>query len=404
MAKFWLVVKREYLRHVMRKRFIFAILSVPVFILFIIGVGFLSAYLGIDFRPVGYVDQSGLFANATPLPDAGNGIFHDVKIEPFASIELAQDALTKGDIQGYFQIHSDYAQTGSVTLISEKQLDLSVTGTFYDFLVANLVSGQPEALQARLIEQPNLVVHVPEQGQQSNANNPFVFIVAIFSGILFIIAINTSGGYLMQAVVEEKENRTMEIVLTSVSPTQLMAGKIIGNLSVGLTQLVVWILAGVAGVILAMRLIPDFGSLGINSTFLWLLIATFLPAFVMLAALMAMIGATATETREAQQVAGLFTLPIAIPLWFSGAIIASPNSPLSVGLSLFPLTAPMTLPMRATLTNVPAWQIVSSEAILVLCALGAIWLASKAFRLGMLSYGKKLKLSELFKKPQIAGN
>jgi ABC-2 type transport system permease protein len=134
------------------------------------------------------------------------------------------------------------------------------------------------------------------------------------------------------------------------------------------------------------------------------LIATFLPAFIMLAALMAMLGATATEAREAQQIAGLFTIPIVIPLWFSAAIIQSPNSPLSIGLSLFPLTAPMTLPMRATLTALPAWQIIAAEAILLLTAAGAIWLASRAFRLGMLRYGKKLSLRELFRKAAPVGN
>ncbi len=313
--------------------------------------------------------------------------------------------MQKGTIQGYFQIEPDYAQTGSVRLISEKQLDSDVTSGFYSFLFSNLVSGQPQNLRERLVDGPNVIVHASDQKSSADANNLFVFLVATFAGILFVIAINTSGGYLMQAVVEEKENRTMEIVLTSVSPTQLMAGKIIGNLAVGLTQLVIWVLAGVAGIIVALQVIPGFTNPGIDPAFLWLLLATFLPAFVMLAALMAMIGATATEAREAQQVAGLFTIPVIMPLWFTAAIIQSPNSPLAIGFSLFPLTAPMTLPMRVTLTSVPAWQIAASLAILVVCAAGAIWLASRAFQLGLLRYGKKIRLAELFRRaPQPAGN
>ena len=404
MNKLWLVLKREYLRHVLRKRFIFAILSVPIFIVFIVGVGFLSAYLGSDFRPVGYVDQSGEFANAQPLPQKGSKLFPDVKFQAYDSIQVADQALQKGTIQGYFQIEPDYAQTGAVKLVSEKDLDSDVTSIFYDFLLSNLVSNQPQNLRQRLINGPDVIVHTTNQNRTTNANNPFVFLVATFAGIIFIIAINTSGGYLMRAVVEEKENRTMEIILTSVSPTQLMAGKIIGNLSVGLTQLLIWTLAGVAGIVVALQVIPGFTNPGIDPAFVWLLIAAFLPAFVMLAALMAMIGATATEAREAQQVAGLFTIPIILPLWFASAIIQSPNSPLSIGFSLFPLTAPMTLPMRATLTTLPAWQIAASLGILVVCAVGAIWLASRAFHLGLLRYGKKIRLTELFHRPLPAGN
>jgi len=123
-------------------------------------------------------------------------------------------------------------------------------------------------------------------------------------------------------------------------------------------------------------------------------------AFVMVAALMAMVGATATETREAQQVAGLFTLPLFVPYWLITPLIESPNSPLAVGMSLFPMTAPVTLPARAAFTLVPAWQSALSLGLLYLAAFGSLWLAGRAFRLGMLQYGKRLKLAELFRRQE----
>ncbi len=397
MNKFWLVFKYEYLRHVRRKRFIMAILSLPVFIVFIFAVGFLSAYLAIDSRPVGVVDMSGLFANAT-VPAREEGLFADVQILPYADEASASQALSAGDLQGVFTIHSDYAETGKVTLTSQEALDSDVIEPLEDYLLLNVLAGQPEQIRSRILDGPELIVRTTSGNPNADANNPFAFIIAIAAGILFVVAINTSGGYLLQALVEEKENRTMEIILTSLSPTELMAGKVIGNLSVGLTQILAWILTGGIGFMIAMQTIPDMSSWGIDWNFLWILAATFLPAFIMVAALMAMVGATATESREAQQIAGLFTLPVVAPLWFTALLISNPNSPLSIGLSLFPLTAPLSLPIRASITSLPAWQFLTAEALLILSAIGAIWIAAKAFRMGMLRYGKKIRLIELFRK------
>jgi ABC-2 type transport system permease protein len=113
---------------------------------------------------------------------------------------------------------------------------------------------------------------------------------------------------------------------------------------------------------------------------------------------MAMVGATAAEARDAQQIAALFSIPITAPLWFLSILIEEPNHPLAVGLSLFPLTAPATLPVRSVLTNLPAWQIALSIGLLVVSAVVAVWLASRAFRLGMLRYGKSLSLRELLQR------
>jgi ABC-2 type transport system permease protein len=395
MNKIWLVFKHEYLRHVKRKRFIMAVLSLPIFIVFIIGVGFLSAYLAIDSRPVAFVDQSGVFANPQQPPQ-DSGLFSDTPIIPYSDEDSAMKALSDGEVQGVFTVHADYAQTAKITLTSKEALDSDVVDSLQTFLLYNVLSDQPESLRTRIMAGPVITVKTTEAPSQGDANNPFAFIAAIAAGILFIVAINSSGGYLMQAMVEEKENRTMEIILTSLSPTQLMAGKVLGNLSVGLTQILIWIVTAALG-LLAFRAMPDASILDINWNFLWVLAATFIPAFIMVAALMAMVGASATEAREAQQIAGLFTLPIVAPLWFTALFIANPNSPLAIGLSLFPLTAPLSLPIRASVTNIPFWQILTAETLLILCAIGAIWIAAKAFRLGLLRYGKKLRLAEILR-------
>ncbi|MEW6649759.1 MAG: ABC transporter permease [Chloroflexota bacterium] len=398
MTKFWLVFKHEYLRHVKRRRFIFGLLSIPLFMAVIMGVSMFAASLTVDRRPVGYIDLSTLFANAQPLPENRAGLFsNNVKILSFPDETSARDALDNGDIQAYYVIQGDYLTSGSVRVVSEESVDSEVNQRFSRFLLTNLMRSEDAAVRQRILNGPTMIMRTLDGDQKLDGNNPFAFLVVIFSGVIFMLAINTSGGYLLQAVVEEKENRTIEILLTSLSPDQFMAGKIFGNLSVGLTQLIFWLIMAGAGMLIATRTFPDLAGMGFNVSFFILMAATFLPAFIMIAALMTMVGATATEAREAQQVAGLFTLPIVVPFWFLPAIMETPNGALAIGLSLFPFSAPLTLPLRSMVTNLPAWQIALSLGLLVLAAAGAIWLASRAFRLGMLRYGKKLSLAEILR-------
>jgi len=398
MNKFWIVFGHEYLRHVKRKRFILGLISIPLFMAVIMGVSLLATALSEDTRPVGYIDQSGLFKDAQPLPPERSGLFMErVKIVPFENEPIARNALEAGEIQAFYIIQPDYLSTGNVKLIAKDSVESSIHRDFSEFLLSHLLKNENPTIRTRILEGPQLTLRTVDSDQQFNSRNPIGFIIAIFSGVIFLLAVNTSGGYLLQAVVEEKENRTMEVVLTSISTDQFMAGKIFGNLSVGLTQLLFWlVMAGVAAMI-ALRTFPDLSDIGIGFSFFGLMALTFLPAFVMIAALMTMVGATATESREAQQIAGLFSLPIAIPFWFIAAIMENPNGPLAIGFSFFPFTAPMTLPLRSMLTNLPVWQIVFSVGLLIVAAAASIWLASRAFRLGMLRYGKKLTLAELLR-------
>lgn len=395
MKKFWLVAKHEYLRHVLRKRFIISILSMPIFMIFIIAMSFLSVLLQTNRTPIGYVDHSGVLENAVQPPDAEKSIEY-VKMIPFASDTEADAALQKKEIRAYYVLQPDFLNTGKVKLVANDAKGTEGQSQFRKFVLYNLLKDRPVEERERLMEGSLLEIRSLDGVRSTGNNNILGFLVPMLAAILLMISINTSGGYLLQALVEEKENRTMEIVATSVSPEQLMAGKIIGNLSVGLTQIGAWLIVVIIGLVVLVKVAPIGEGFTLDSGYLWLLLLVMLPAFVMIAALMALVGATATESREAQQIAGLFTLPLAVPLWFTSALIANPNSGLSVGLSLFPLTAPLALSLRAGYTNVPLWQTALSILLLIICAVGALWLAGRAFRLGMLRYGKRLTWREIF--------
>jgi len=399
MKKFWLVFSHEYKRHVMRKRFVFAILSMPLFVALMVFVGFLSVWLQFNDKPVGYVDQINLLVNAQQVPSEKKSMFAKVQSIAYADEAAAKTALESGQIQAYFTFTDNYMSTGEVTMTSNEKPGSNAEDDFGDFVSYNLVKGMPEPVIKRLTEGTNITVRALDGSREMGADNWMVMLLPMLAGVLFIIAVNISGGYLMQAVVEEKENRTMEILVTSVSPTQLMAGKVVGDLLVGLTQLVVWLLFLIIGLKVAPLFIPDMGTMpAIDSKYILLIAGTMLPAFVMIAAAMGAIGATATQSQEAQQMAGFFTLPIVVPFWFVSQIMFKPNGPLAVGLSMFPLTAPIALPLRAGFTNIPWWQTSITISVLVVLAVFSLWLSGKIFRIGMLRYGKKVSLKEAFRR------
>jgi ABC-2 type transport system permease protein len=396
MIKFWRVCAYEYLHHVLRRRFLFALISLPLIVLVSVGVSLLGVVLQMNPRPVGYVDQAGLIQS--PLPKSDDGIFSTSNFQAFPNEADARQALDAGSIQAYYVIAPDYLQTGRIRSVSKDALGENVRSGFSKLVRNNLLAGQPEAVKDRLLAGSSLEVRSLDSQREMSESNWLGIVFPILAGVVFIVVVNTSGGYLMHAVVDEKENRTMEIMVTSITPGKLMAGKIVGNLSVGLTQLLIWMLFPLAVFLVVRSTIEMPAGLTVDPGSIGLMLVTLLPAFVLVAALMATAGATATEAREAQQIAGLFTLPIAAPLWFTSQIISNPSGALAVGMSLFPLTAPVALPLRAAFGDVPAWQTVLSVSLLVILAIAAVWLAGRAFRLGMLRYGKTLTWKELFQK------
>lgn len=395
MKKTWRVALHEYTRHVFNRRFLLGLLSAPALILAMVGLVALLISMESDTKTLGYVDRSGLLADPLP-PPAVEKPDRPVAMRPFADETAARSALEAGEIQAYYVLPQDYLTAGRLSVVYEKPVKRPARGQFYAFLAANLLAGRDPEVANRLAEGSEMVVLSADGSRRVSGDDWFAILLPLLAGIVFIISMFTAGGYLMQALVDEKENRTMEVIITSVSPNQFMAGKIVGDTAVGLTQILAWIGFIVLLVLVGRDNLGFLQGVSISSQTLWLLVLVMFPAFVLVAALMATVGATVTEAREGQQVVGLISLPIWIPYMLMGLLMANPNSPLAVGLSLFPLTAPLTMLARDGLTIIPAWQIAASAAILVASAAGALWLAGRAFRLGMLRYGQRLRWQELF--------
>jgi ABC-2 type transport system permease protein len=389
MNKLWRVIAHEYGRHAFKKSFLLGLLSMPLLVVVMIGTIFVILLIETDTTPLGYVDHSGFLANPIP-PPTPEAPDRPVKMIPYADEASAKADLEAKKIAGYYVLAEDFPASGRSQLVYIEEPKSSGTSQFRAFIVANLLASQPADVAHRVVDGTTLTIKTADGKRTMSEEDWFNVLLPIFAALAFFIAISSSSGYLMQAVVDEKENRTMEIIVTSVSPNQLMAGKVIGILGVGFTQLFAWFSFLVLGVLIGGIWLPFLRNVSMPLDTVMILLAVLLPCFVMLSGLMAAAGATVTEAREGQQVAGLFTMPIWIPYFLFAMFIENPNSPLAVVLTLFPLTAPMTIILRLGFTVIPTWQLVISVILLVLSAIGSLWLAGRAFRLGMLMYGQKL--------------
>jgi ABC-2 type transport system permease protein len=395
MTKLLKVAWYEYGRHVFTRRFMLVLLSVPFFVLLIIGLVLVVIYLESDSKPLGYVDQTGLLANPLPPPTV-QWPERQVSFQAYETESLARAALDDGVIQGYYVLPGDYLQTGQAGLVFNEPVKGISQQQFDNFLAVNLLANQPPEVAQRVIEGTTMVVRSADNSREASQKRFMDILLPFFSGLIFFFAMATSSGYILQAVVEEKENRTMEIMVTSVSPLQLMVGKIIGDIAIGFTQMLGWLAFIVLGVMIGSTRFEFLKGVQVSWSSLGLILLVMAPAFVMICALMAAVGATVTEASEGQQVMGIFTIPLYIPYMLISPLMENPNSPLAIGLSFFPLTAPLTIAIRTGFTVIPVWQVLLSIGILVVSAVGALWLAGRAFRLGMLRYGQRLRWKEIF--------
>ncbi len=409
MYKLWLVAAHEYRRQVLTRSFLVAILASPLLIALAIGISIWTESMQYDARPVGYVDLSGWLAAPVAPPRASHSELAGRQREPvpitaYESEELARSALESGALQAYYILAPDYLESGEAELVYFKPPADNAMTAFSNFLKANLLAGQREDVALRVIEGTYVTVRTPSGSRQASQRAPIGAVVPMLICILFMLLLSISSTSLIQTVVQEKTNRTMEVMLTSISPGQLIGGKVLGIVGVSMTLLLTW-LAGLAVLVLVgahLLGIEWVRYIRIAPQTLLIIFAMAIPTYALFAGLMTAAGAAMTDTQESQQVGGLLAFSFAIPFWAIQALVEHPQSPLSIGLSLFPLTSLNSMCVLVSFSNVPTWQIVASLAILVLSAVGAVWLAGQALRLGMLRYGKRLSWREIFGQAQPA--
>ena len=233
---------------------------------------------------------------------------------------------------------------------------------------------------------------VSDEGERESDAGQANVILAIVFIVLLMIGTMTGGQYLMTTVIEEKASRVMEVLLSAVSPTQLMTGKIIGQLCVASTLLIVYLTISLLG----MRQFDMFHV--VQAQDIGILVVFFVIAFILIATLMAAIGSAVNEMREAQALLGPVMMLFMIPWFLWLPFNQSPNAPWVVALSMIPPLSPFIVVLRLTGTEaVPMWQIAVAIAINIVAVLVFVWATAKIFRIGVLMYGKPPSLGTLIK-------
>ena len=400
MGKTWHIIKHEYTRHVREKQFLLSLLSLPGLILAMVLLFFIISLVMGNRSPIGYVDDAGILVDPQPLEHEGTFFEPSIEFIRFRNRDEAQSALDEDTIQAFYIIPETYPDSLNVELVFYDQPGGSYQAQFTEYIRKNLglYDDLEPMVEERLQDTSFVTVSNLERTRRMAQDEWVMTFMPFIAGVIFIIVVLTSGGYLLQAVVEEKENRTMEIVITSVNPNQLMTGKIIGNIGVGLTQLVVWLVFIWIALLIGGQFWPVLQDFSLPADFILVSILVMFPAFVMIAAIMSAIGSTMTEMQEAQQISGMFSLLVTIPFYVVTPIINNPNGVLARVLSYFPFSAPVTLLLRMGFIEIPMGELIISISVLVAFGVLAIWFAGRVFHMGMLRYGKKLTFKEIFRK------
>ena len=395
------IFRHEFRKTIKKVGFIILTLSLPV--LALLGIAVYQIVSGIAAPPpeatkVGYVDQIGDFDQFT---SQGN-----VTLLHFADIDEALQALINQEITYYFIIPNDLI-SGEVIKLYTLQKELTppaaTTIAIKNFISSNLLTGKVPVDVITWVESPLSLVSTTLTSTGEEAPKQVGYINFIVPGIFsFLLALSLifSSTYVLQSLSEEKENRVMEILLSSVSTRQLLTGKVLGLGAAGLTQVAVWVMSfplllnlasssvgGIIGGIISTIKVPfSFWILGI---------LYFILGYALFAVLSACISAVTSTVQEAQGLAAIYTIFNFVPFWFISLLLIFPNSPIWVILSIFPFTAPVVILLRLGLFGVPAWQLAVSIIVLILCITGGLLMAGKLLRAYTLMYGRRPDLKEI---------
>ncbi|MEJ2265959.1 MAG: ABC transporter permease [Anaerolineales bacterium] len=400
MRKLILVAWREFRQRVRNRRFIIGTLAVPLIMMVIwaftgvMGGGGEANPLedlgapGQQQMTIGYVDYADLIRRIPePVP---SGVF-----QAFASEDSAKAALQGGEIDAYYVVPENYRQSGDILRVSQNLPASPPDSQWFNWvLVANLFPQASTDQIARLNwpfnnTGPEFVTLAPsgDQGGGGNPMLPFIVTIAV------MIPLFTSGAYLLQSVTQEKSNRVMEILLVSLRPFHMLAGKLVGLGALTFVQYVAWgAIGGFALTITGQNPAQLLSGISLSMQEVVLVVPYALAGFLLYAGLMAGIGALAPDMEGSRTWVFIISLPMMIPVYLWMAILNAPNGPIAVALSMIPFSAPVAMLMRMTTTAVPEWQLITSLVLLLLTGVGMLWLMARLFRVQTLLSGESLSL------------
>ncbi len=409
------IIRREYLENVRRKSFMVSTILVPLLMaaFFVLPV-LLALFVPDRQYRVAVVDQVGGVGSdvAAALTDTlKNGTPKyvvesiDASGDRFAAEREARiAAVQRGDIDIMVAVPSSALEEGKAEYVTREARNFNIFDRFTDVVSDAIVARRLEAQgfdfqRVRTLTEPVKLEmsRVSNTGEVQEKNFLAEYgLVFIFVMILYM-AILSWGITISRSIVEEKGSRVIEVLLSSITARDLMIGKLVGVGLAGMTQLAIWAVVGLAmSGYAAASAVSVLQSLDIPPAVFGFLILYFLLGFLLYSAMFMTIGAACSTEQDAQQFQGLITLPMVVPLMTLMLLIQNPASTFAVVLSMIPLFAPMMMLARIILLQPPAWQIALSVVLLAVAIYLSISFAARIFRVGILLYGKRPSLRELF--------
>ena len=433
MGKIGIIAGREFNERVRKKSFIITTILMPLFLVAMMFIPMLMVNMKSDtVREIYVVDDSGVIADK--LQDSGTLRFipSDMPLE-----EIKEQSL---DIFGVLVIGNNVVEGGGAQLytydsstidieseISTQIKDIIETEKLKGYNIENL----SEILASVETSVPLSVKQFSESGEAKDSSSVVAIVAAYIFGFLIYMFVFLYGGMVMQGVIEEKSNKVLEVMVSSVKPFQLMMGKILGIASVALTQLLIWVvfiivvggglmslLAGdmieaaqamssgmpmdmsaMSGMVMDADMAAAINTLT-DPAYLFRLIGGFIVYFIggylLYAAMFAAVGSAVDNEKDTQNLQTPISMPLILGLFVMLTAMQDPNSPLAVWCSIIPFTSPIVMVARLPY-GVPAWELWTSIGVLFASFLAIVWFAGKIYRVGIFMYGKKPTFKELFK-------
>ena len=431
-SKIGIIIAREFLQRVTKKSFIITTILFPVLMIgLMIAPALIMAFSTTETKEIYVIDHSGIVAQNLKSSDEVSFVIAD---------EGAPDTLrTHGNSYGVLFIGNNIVEKpGNVQLYTGEASSMAVERTITSQMEEII---KDEKLKQYNIENINEILRNVEttvtlqtfrtdsDNEESTSSSSMVsYAIGTLLSLVLYMFLLMYGQMVMTSIIEEKNNRVLEVMVSSVKPTQLMVGKILGIGSVAVTQIAIWgVLISSAVCILLPMLLPadimaqatalnagtldssasnvDADLLGViaaagNVAYivkLFALMAAFLlGGFLFYASMFAAIGSAVDNIQDASQLQTAAIMPIIIALVISMSVATDPNSPLAFWTSLVPFTSPMIMMMRIPF-GIATWEIALSLGILYISIIGMIWIAAKIYRVGIFMYGKKPSLKELIR-------
>jgi ABC-2 type transport system permease protein len=397
MKKIWLVTSITYRERLRSGMFLILTFAIPFLMIVAGAVGFFSASSREAEIPntIGYVDQTGRLVGVAQVVVREEllDIDENLLFTAYPTLEAARQAYLQGQTGGYLLIPEGYFSGDAVTYYTDDDPGVLVNEGLRLFLRRSLLEEQPEWVFERLGD-PATYTYVNQETGETVAEGPGLVLrlaAPAFLAAVFVLAVLFGTNQMGAAIIREKEQRSIEMVITSLRPLDLVAGKVFGMTLLSLTQFAIWTLGAIVALYLAYSDRITLGDLPIPWSTLLLGVLLIIPGYFLFALLAAGLGIIAGDEQQAQQLAGIVSFLGLAPIYLLGAVLANPDSSLAVVLTLFPLTSPSVGLVRTAFTEVPVWQFVAAIVILLASLALSLIFVTRVFRAAMLNYGKALR-------------